>query len=105
MLENRSGTPSITKEHSCTDSLLWCWEAPHKADFETLLEGAAKAGYVDHSPSQALRMLRRPTGDMVILVPETRRVQIRIDYRLPVDERADRAQLVAAELHAFTEKP
>ncbi len=104
MPETRPRTPSVTKEHSCTDSPLWRWELPAHADVEALLDRAAESGYVDHSPSQAVRMFRRTTGDMVVLVPRTRRVQIRVDYRLSVAGRADRAQLLAAELQAFIEE-
>jgi hypothetical protein len=63
-----------------------------------LVSALLAAGYADDSRCDWLRELRHSAGHIIVFVPRTGRVQIRLNYLTPAPEREPAANALAAEL-------
>jgi len=88
----------IVRESSCVRDLLWRCDLPAAVDIESFLGEMRSAGYLVDSLSPDLRYLKDPTGNVVVVLPRTGRVQIRVCYAVPREQRPATAREVAASV-------
>jgi len=95
----RSGRDSLLglrRDHGCVRDLMWRCDLPDETGLDAFVRALEHAGFRLDDPGPLLRILRRPDGDAIVIVPRTRRVQVRVGFAVPMAERAHRAGEIAA---------
>lgn len=88
----------LARDQSCFRSLNWRCDLPAGSDCDRLAATLAEKGFAAVGGPSAIRTLRSPEGHEVVLVPRTGRVQIRVHYLTPEEERRFVAEGVFALL-------
>lgn len=90
----------LQRDPSCARDLLWRLELPPPLDATHLATRLLGAGWTERSRFPALHDLEGPEGHRVVIVPRTGRVQLRVSYLVPPEQRATAAAALAARLVA-----
>lgn len=88
----------LTRDLSCFRGLNWRSDLPAGSDCDELAAALSGRGFVAVAGPSALRLLRSREGHELLLVPRTGRVQIRVHYLTPQEERRWAAERVFASL-------
>lgn len=78
---------SLTREVSCIRSLAWRCDLPVATGWSALAGELTQAGLVPRATLGGLYRFGSATGDEVLLVTATGRVQFRVHYTVPQHER------------------
>lgn len=78
---------TLTREVSCIRSLAWRCDLPVATDWNALVGELVTAGLVPGSTLGGLYRFGSASGDEVMLVAATGRVQFRVHYTVPEHER------------------
>ena len=78
---------TLTREVSCIRSLAWRCDLPVATDWAALAGELAAAGLIPRATPGGLFRFGTVTGDEVLLVAATGRVQFRVHYTVPHHER------------------
>lgn len=93
---------ALTREVSCIRSMAWRCDLPVSTNWRRLVAALVAAGLHELSAVRGLYRLGNDTGDEVLLVPLTGRVQIRVHYTIPEHERRFAAErLFQRVVYAF----
>jgi len=84
----------LSRDFGCFRSLNWRCDLPTGSDCDVIVAALVKRGFEAVRPSGVLRLLRDATGHEVVLVPATGRVQIRVHYLTPEEERRFTAERI-----------
>jgi len=88
-----------TLEQGCMNKLMWRWDLPESLDPHTLKEELLKKQYKDLTKFETVVVLESLSEHKIIIIPRTRRLQIRLHYITPQDDRPSVATEVAMELY------
>jgi hypothetical protein len=88
----------LARDQSCLRSLNWRCDLPAGSDCDRIAAALAEKGFASTGGSSMFRILRSPEGHEIVLVPRTGRVQIRVHYLTPEEERRFAAEGVFALL-------
>ncbi|HEY0190387.1 MAG TPA: hypothetical protein VGC42_04645 [Kofleriaceae bacterium] len=92
----------LTREVSCIRSLAWRCDLPIATDWSRLIAALIAGGLVELPAARGLHRLGSSTGDEILLVPISGRVQIRVHYTVPEHERRFAAErLFQRAVYAF----
>jgi hypothetical protein len=82
----------VSAGHSCYRQLTWecLFEPPAAAT--TIIEQLLARGFIDDSHSALVRELLHPEEHRIVIIPSTGRVQLRLHYLTPQNERGTVAQ-------------
>lgn len=95
----------LTVAHSCHRHLIWDCSITAREDVSSLVRMLPTLGYSDESHSDLVCELRHPLGHLIVLLPSTGRLQIRLHYCTPFESRAPAAESVANELRSLLYPP
>lgn len=91
----------LDADYACFRKLGWrCLLLDEQSEPARAAERLTAAGYADATRTPQVLELTHPRGHRVVIVPRTRRVQIRIDVDTPLGERVAAAVHVAEEVAA-----
>jgi hypothetical protein len=93
----------ISAGHSCFRGLTWDCELTPSASLLVVIQNLLDEGFVDESRSTRVRELLHPGEHRVVLIPSTGRVQLRLHYLTPLEERKTVAQSFADLLERAAE--
>jgi len=91
---------ALTVESGCLRERTWRYRVQRTVPAVALVAELERCGWVDESRFAVLREMRHPAGHRILVVPETGRIQIRLDLDVPAPERRAAAALVATDLQA-----
>ena len=91
---------ALTVEAGCLRSRTWRYRVQRTVPAAALVEEMKKLGWQDVSRSPALREMHHPRGHRILVVPQTGRIQIRLDLGVPEPERTAAARAVGLDLLA-----
>lgn len=77
----------FTREVTCIRALAWRCDLPVTSDWSALAAALEAAGLVPLRAVSGLLRFRSPTGDEILMVVATGRVQLRVHYTVPAHER------------------
>ena len=99
---SENGPLNLRRERSCIDDLLWRCDLPEEIDPETLATALEERGWCRRGESSSLPLwvYSTPEEHRILIVPATRRLQLRIHYGLPKPRRAGEAKRLADLLRA-----
>lgn len=86
-------------ERNCMEGLQWRWEIPPDLPLPLLKEGLQQEGYHDKSPFEWVWSLEHENENKVVIVPRTRRLQIRLSYLIEKEKRPVAAWSIALLIH------
>lgn len=96
----------LEPDPSCCRGLHWRVPLPEDLPIDTLAERLIARGWRDVSTAPFLRVLENEARHDLVIVPRTRRAQLRLDYLVPGESRRAVAEQVGAEIMAsFEETP
>ncbi|MEZ4363537.1 MAG: hypothetical protein R3B48_25400 [Kofleriaceae bacterium] len=78
---------SLTREVTCLRSLAWRCDLPPALHWDGLVEQLLQAGLSPVATVAGLVRLSAVSGDEIVLVPRSGRVQLRVHYTVPEHER------------------
>ena len=90
----------LERESSCFAYLNWRCDLARAEDGALLEAGLLARGWERRGCHPALRVLRRQDGSECAWLPSTGRVQVRVFYLVPKEERQARARELYSELTA-----
>lgn len=90
----------LSRDFGCRKNLLWRVDL-EGVDVVQLAETLSAEGWRERSSVPQVRDMESPAGHGVVLVPRTGRIQIRIHYLTPHEDREQAARAVAHELEAL----
>jgi hypothetical protein len=79
---------TLSREITCIRALAWRFDLPATSDWPALAGALQAAGFVPRAPLGSVVRFSSPTGDEVLLVTATGRVQLRVHYAVPQHERS-----------------
>ncbi|MBU52189.1 MAG: hypothetical protein CL920_26140 [Deltaproteobacteria bacterium] len=85
----------ITLEAGCTNALLWRYTPPDDASFDDIGAKLIKAGFSDITEQLWLRLFLHPDEHRIVYIPKTNRIQLRIHYLTPPEQRPQMASHIA----------
>ena len=87
----------LRRERSCISDLLWRCELPEEVNLEEVRRELHRCGCVQRGASSPLPLwvFFTAQGHRILLVPATRRLQLRLNYELPKPERSNAARELA----------
>lgn len=88
----------VQRDSSCIRGLLWRVEPPEHVEVGRLIAALRAHGFTEHGTPGVIRHLSAADETAVIVVPRTRRLQIRLSYLVDPSEREAKARCVAANL-------
>lgn len=88
----------IRAGHSCYRGLTWDCELTPRTSVAAIIDHLLASGFVDESRAPRVRELVHPDAHRVVLIPSTGRVQLRLHYLTPPDERREVAENFAGLL-------
>lgn len=95
---------ALSREVSCIRSLAWRCDLPIATDWPRLIAALIAGGLAPRTAVRGLYRLGNDTGDEILLVPASGRVQIRVHYTIPEHERRFAAErLFQRVVYAFGE--
>lgn len=74
---------TLSREITCIRALAWRCDLPAKSNWPALASALQAAGLVPRAPLGSVVRFGSPTGDEVLLVTATGRVQFRVHYAVP----------------------
>jgi hypothetical protein len=77
----------LTRDFGCLRSLSWRCDLPPGSDCDVLIGALMEKGFAQVPSPSVLRLIRSPEGHEILFVPRTGRVQIRVHYVTPEEER------------------
>jgi hypothetical protein len=77
----------LTREVTCIRSLAWRCDLPVQLPWERLKDELAASGLTSRPAVRGLVRYANPTEDELVLVPASGRVQLRVHYTVPEQER------------------
>lgn len=83
----------------CMEGFQWHWEVPTSISVEDLVLGLRESGFRDESQFDWVWELINQDEHKIVIVPKTRRLQIRINYMVPKPKREITAWKIAVILH------
>ncbi|MBL8942848.1 MAG: hypothetical protein JNK45_06870 [Myxococcales bacterium] len=95
----------VKRDSSCVRGLLWRVEPPEDLEVEQLIAALLANGLTEHGTPGVIRHLSAADETAVIVVPKTRRVQIRLSYLVDPSEREAKARFVAASIAQWAALP
>lgn len=95
--DKKSPPLNLRLERSCIDNLLWRCDLPPEVDLDELADALRDAGCVRRGESSVLPLwvYFTPEEHRILIVPATRRVQLRVHYQTPKATRVEAATRVA----------
>lgn len=90
----------IEREHGCCGELEWRVAVPPDVDLEAVADRLEVRGYRPRCRAPQLSVLRHSGRHEIVIVPLTRRVQLRVYLHTPRAARAEVAEYLAADLAA-----
>jgi hypothetical protein len=84
--------------HGCYQRLVWELTPSNHERAARLLQRLPGLGFRDESRHPTVREFADPSGHLVVLVPKTGRVQLRIHYLTPVSDRREAARTLGNTL-------
>ncbi|MBI4952408.1 MAG: hypothetical protein HY908_10275 [Myxococcales bacterium] len=92
-----AGTPplALSREARCVRDLLWRCDLPVVAHVPAVLEALARRGFAESTAGLLVRSMVGPDEDVLVVVPRTARVEIRVSYLVAPEARAARARALA----------
>ncbi len=91
----------IVRDQACIRDLLWRIEVGDRDQTAQLSQRLTTLGWANASAFAQLLDLESPDGHRLIIVPRTGRVQLRVSYLVPRDERKQAALRIYDELMAI----
>ncbi len=95
--------PVLEPDPSCCRDLHWRIPLPDDLALDVLAERLLARGWRDVSTAPFLRVLESEARHDLVIVPRTRRAQLRLDYLVPRASRREVAERVGAEIVASFE--
>lgn len=86
---------SLELGHGCYQKLVWELTPRDRERATRLAQKLSELGFRDESRHPAVREFADPSGHLVVLVPKTGRLQLRIHYLTPVADRREAARALA----------
>lgn len=86
-------------ERNCMEGLHWRWTIPAAIPLDALRHGLRQRGLQDNSQFDWVWELEDPREHKVVIVPKTRRLQIRVHYTTPREKRQTVAWSMALLIH------
>jgi hypothetical protein len=90
----------LRRDNGCFQDLSWRCDLPESVDLEVFVDNLREAGFRVDGPGSPLRVARSREDDVVVVVPRTRRMQIRVNYLVSREARSARAEDIARRLAA-----
>ena len=81
--------------------MLWRTELPEDVEAADVVARMLTAGWVASNPNSFVHTIQDPHGHILVIVPRTRRVQIRLDFETPKPTRALTARAIHRTLMQF----
>ena len=78
---------ALTREVTCLRALAWRCDLPPEADLDALAAALVAAGLTRQPTVRGLHRFVAPSGDEILVVVASRRVQFRVHYTVPEHER------------------
>jgi hypothetical protein len=85
----------IRRAHSCFRAMTWDCELTPAQSLPSIISNLLSVGFVDESRSALVRELLHPDEHRVVIIPTTGRVQLRLHYLTPQEERQQIAERFA----------
>jgi len=95
------GRLRMERAHGCIRDLTWRIEGHESAsaDWEHLVQALVRRGCEDRTTHSAIRELRTPQDDVIVLIPRTARLELRVWGGKPYAERVGAARALLALVH------
>ncbi len=90
--------PVIERERACLPDLHWRVGLPEGGSVDKIEARLRALGAIDRSPNTLVRLFTLPSGDRVVLVPKTGRIQLRLDASSEARARPAMARALALAL-------